>query len=155
MEGREGEEVFCWATIGFDGLFHFSHTHGDSAVSGVYYSQVTLITLITLIALITQHYSHIYWRNITDIQVPSGAGALVLSDPRGPRPPFDGRFIHQPSAGELILFPSWLSHEVTPTINLKRNFKEFLAVNQHDIRVSWSCNLPGDWETTSDVSFVI
>lgn len=108
-----GGGLFCWATVARDGSFHMSHTHPDHMLSGVYYSRVP----------------------------ESGAGSLVFDDPRGPRWPFDGRYIHVPAPGQLIMFPSWLVHQVTPT----------LSVN-HEARVSWSCNIQGSWEGLSDVN---
>jgi hypothetical protein len=62
------------ATISYEGLYHLQHTHPDSLVSGVYYSST-----------------------------PEGSGSIIFDDPRGPRPPFDGRYIHQPDAGLLSI----------------------------------------------------
>jgi len=107
--------LFCWAAIARDGNSHLSHTHPDNLLSGVYYARVPA----------------------------SGAGALLFDDPRGPRWPFDGRFIHRPQAGELVLFPSWLVHQVTPTTSA-----------DHETRVAFSCNVPGSWEDTADINLV-
>jgi hypothetical protein len=107
--------LFCWAAIARDGNSHLSHTHPDNLLSGVYYARVPA----------------------------SGAGALLFDDPRGPRWPFDGRFIHRPQAGELVLFPSWLVHQVTPTTSA-----------DHEARVAFSCNVPGSWEDTADINLV-
>jgi hypothetical protein len=54
---------------------------------------------------------------------PSSAhhGARIPSpqDPRGTRPPFArNRLHHDPIAGELLLFPPWLVHGVTPSCEL-------------------------------------
>ena len=105
--------LFCWATVARDGGFHMTHTHPEHLLSGVYYSRIPA----------------------------SGAGALVFDDPRGPRWPFDGRYIHTPSPGQLVLFPSWLVHQVTPTL-----------APDHEARVSFSCNVEGSWEGLSDVN---
>jgi len=56
------------------------------------------------------------------------------------RPPFGGRIFHKPKEGELVLFPPWLTHGVTPTSSL-------------DPRVSISFNLMGDWTKTGDTNF--
>src|SRR5690242_6609112 len=43
-----------------------------------------------------------------------------------------GRYIHDPQAGDLIVFPSWLSHTVNPTMTA-------------EYRISWSFNIMGAW----------
>jgi oxalate decarboxylase/phosphoglucose isomerase-like protein (cupin superfamily) len=104
--------MFCWATVASQGNFHMLHTHPENQISGVYYSRI-----------------------------PGGAAPIIFEDPRGPRWPFDGRYIHKPSPGDLVLFPSWLAHQVTPT-------------QGKEMRVSWSCNQPGSWEDLADVNLV-
>jgi len=107
------DHIFCWVGLTYEGMYHLSHTHPDSMLSAVYYSRT-----------------------------PPGSGPIVFDDPRGPRFPFDGRHIHEVRAGELLVFPSWLVHEVIPT--------------QGDVpRVSFACNMRGVWETTTDISFGI
>jgi len=49
-------------------------------------------------------------------QVSSAPGKLRISDPRGHSDPFGRSFDHVPRAGELLLFPSWVSHAVTPQL---------------------------------------
>jgi len=105
---RTKDGPFFWATISYDGLYHMSHTHPDAVVSGVFYAKV-----------------------------PERAGAIVFDDPRGPRPPFDGKLIITPEPGELLMFPSWLVHSVLPTLGSDR-------------RVSFSFNVQGQWSTTTD-----
>ena len=107
--------LFCWATVAADGSFHMSHTHPRHLISGVYYSRIPAVS----------------------------SGSIVFDDPRGPRWPFDGRYIHHPTPGELILFPSWLVHQVTPTLS-----------PEGETRVSWSCNTKGSWEDTADVNLI-
>lgn len=103
-------DIFAWASVHPRGSCHLSHVHPGSLVSGVYYSQV-----------------------------PEGAGSLLLEDPRGPLPPFNSRFTLQPKEGDLIIFPSWLSHQVSPT-------------SSRDPRISWSFNvLDGDWSQTAAI----
>ena len=41
------------------------------------------------------------------------SGPLLLHDPRGPRPPFDHTYAVHPRVNELVVFPSWLVHEVS------------------------------------------
>lgn len=104
------EHIFCWVGLTLEGMYHLSHTHPDSMLSAVYYSQT-----------------------------PPSSGAIVFDDPRGPRPPFDGKLMHAVKTGELLVFPSWLVHEVIPT--------------QGEIpRIAFACNMKGAWETTTDVS---
>eukprot|EP01113_Clastostelium_recurvatum_P046852 TRINITY_DN8270_c0_g1_i1.p1 TRINITY_DN8270_c0_g1~~TRINITY_DN8270_c0_g1_i1.p1 ORF type:complete len:306 (-),score=93.03 TRINITY_DN8270_c0_g1_i1:22-939(-) len=102
--------IFCWATYQQNCMSHLPHTHPYQLISGVYYSKV-----------------------------PEGAGSIVFEDPRGPLPPFENRIIYHPKEGDLIVFPSWLLHQVTPT-------------QGKDVRVSFSCNIPGEWDRTTDVS---
>jgi uncharacterized protein (TIGR02466 family) len=79
----------CWLNVMPEGVVHSLHLHPTSFISGTYY-----------------------------VQVPKGAGALKFEDPRlskmmaaPPRP----SFVSLPAkAGELILFESWLRHEVPP-----------------------------------------
>ena len=42
-------------------------------------------------------------------------GDLILEDPRGFLPPFGNRVIHSPAGGDVVLFPSWLVHHVSPS----------------------------------------
>eukprot|EP01112_Ceratiomyxa_fruticulosa_P000222 TRINITY_DN1021_c1_g1_i10.p1 TRINITY_DN1021_c1_g1~~TRINITY_DN1021_c1_g1_i10.p1 ORF type:complete len:302 (-),score=51.37 TRINITY_DN1021_c1_g1_i10:279-1184(-) len=102
--------IFCWATVQQNCMSHLPHTHPYQLVSGVYYSRV-----------------------------PEGAGAIIFEDPRGPLPPFENRIIYNPKEGDLIIFPSWLLHQVTPT-------------QGDEERISFSCNIPGEWERSTDVS---
>jgi hypothetical protein len=44
--------------------------------------------------------------------MPDDAGSIIFDDPRGPRPPFDAKLTLRPLAGDLVLFPSWLIHQV-------------------------------------------
>jgi len=106
-------EMFSWATLHRDCMFHLPHTHPYNLVSGVYYARV-----------------------------PPGAGDIVFDDPRGPLPPFENRIIHTPKEGDLIIFPSWLLHQVSPTFG-------------DEERISFSFNIPGDWTQTADVSLTV
>ena len=67
---------------------HLPHTHARAAVSGVYYARARGLR--------------------------AGEGDLVLEDPRGALPPFGGRYRHVVREGDLVLFPGWLVHHVTP-----------------------------------------
>ena len=52
-------------------------------------------------------FSGIYY-----LQVPEGSGNLVLQDPRSASTMI---YEIEPKEGEIILFPSWLRHEVAPS----------------------------------------
>ncbi len=87
----------CWLNVMPAGVVHSLHLHPASFVSGTYY-----------------------------VSVPKGAGALKFEDPRlasqmaaPPRridaPARFRSFVSMPArAGDLILFESWLRHEVPP-----------------------------------------
>ena len=89
LRGRELAISDCWVNVMPAGVVHSLHLHPTSFISGTYY-----------------------------VQVPKGAGALKFEDPRlskmmaaPPRP----SFVSLPAkAGEVILFESWLRHEVPP-----------------------------------------
>ena len=87
----------CWANVMPAGVVHSLHLHPTSFISGTYY-----------------------------VEVPKGAGALKFEDPRlglhmaaPPRradaPRSFRSFVSLPAkAGDLVLFESWLRHEVPP-----------------------------------------
>jgi uncharacterized protein (TIGR02466 family) len=89
LAGRTVSITDCWLNVMPAGVVHSLHLHPTSFISGTYY-----------------------------IQVPKGAGALKVEDPRlsrmmaaPPRP----SFVSLPArTGDVILFESWLRHEVPP-----------------------------------------
>jgi hypothetical protein len=78
--------LFNWAAVHGPGEFHGPHTHVGEFHVGVFYAQAG----------------------------PS-AGKLRFGDPRGHSPPFGRTYFHTPRSGDLVLFPSWLSHMATVT----------------------------------------
>jgi len=104
-------EIFMWAGIHEGCVSHVAHYHPDSAISGTYY-----------------------------VAVPENSGELILSDPRGLLPPFGRSHIHNPKAGEVILFPSWLRHEVSPSCSVKSP------------RIALSFNVIGEISATNDAT---
>lgn len=104
------DSIFIWASIQGNGTSHQSHHHLGSSVSGVLY-----------------------------LKVPLGSGSIVFEDPRGTLPPFGRTLRVQPEEGDLIIFPSWLSHRVSPSVTPAP-------------RISLSFNVDGSWELTSDVN---
>jgi hypothetical protein len=102
--------IFMWASIHANGSYHVPHHHNGNVLSGVIY-----------------------------VKTPDKSGAIVFDDPRGALPPFGKTFRIVPERGDIILFPSWLVHSVSPTIS-------------SDPRISISFNVKGDWEELSDVN---
>ena len=97
LGGRPLEMTDCWLNVMPAGVVHSLHLHPASVISGTYY-----------------------------VAVPRGAGALKFEDPRLSRhmaaPPrradapraFRAHVSFPAKAGDLILFESWLRHEVPP-----------------------------------------
>jgi uncharacterized protein (TIGR02466 family) len=86
IESRS-RDIHPWATIAKLGLFHLRHAHPKNIVSGVYY-----------------------------VKVPPKSGSIMFEDPRGVGvEPYDNRFVVHPKEGDIILFPSFLVHEVATT----------------------------------------
>lgn len=87
----------CWVNIMPPGVTHTMHLHPLSVISGTYY-----------------------------VQIPPGSGDLKFEDPRleafMASPPrkatarLDNQrfYRHKPKAGQVVLFESWMRHEVTP-----------------------------------------
>jgi hypothetical protein len=78
--------MHVWASVHADGSAHARHDHAGAVVSGVLY-----------------------------VRSPPGAGKICFYDPRGNLPPFEQCVYHEPAAGDLLIFPPWLSHAVEPT----------------------------------------
>ncbi len=97
LSGLSLDMTDCWANVMPAGVMHSLHLHPTSFVSGTYY-----------------------------VAVPRGAGAIKFEDPRlglmmatPPRradaPAAVHAFVSQAAkAGEIVLFESWLRHEVPP-----------------------------------------
>jgi uncharacterized protein (TIGR02466 family) len=97
LAGRSLAMTDCWANVMPAGVAHSLHLHPTSFISGTYY-----------------------------LTVPKGAGAVKFEDPRLSRhmatPPRRADaplrfrpFVSLPAkAGDLVLFESWLRHEVPP-----------------------------------------
>lgn len=97
LKGRTLAMTDCWANIMPAGTVHSLHLHPTSFISGTYY-----------------------------VEVPKGSGVLKFEDPRlglhmatpprrtdAPKPMRP--FVSVPArAGDVILFESWLRHEVPP-----------------------------------------
>lgn len=95
VEFRQIQMRSCWINIMPEGALHTMHLHPLSVISGTYY-----------------------------VQTPKNCSALKFEDPRmanfmGSPPPKENaeeknrRFVEvKPEAGHLVLFESWLRHEV-------------------------------------------
>eukprot|EP00931_Biecheleriopsis_adriatica_P066876 TRINITY_DN41116_c0_g1_i1.p1 TRINITY_DN41116_c0_g1~~TRINITY_DN41116_c0_g1_i1.p1 ORF type:complete len:241 (+),score=55.75 TRINITY_DN41116_c0_g1_i1:70-723(+) len=125
--------LWTWATRHENGSSHSWHAHAGSLLSGIYF-----------------------------VKCPEESGNLVFADPRGlhdesvdsdwdmmERHPFGGNaFQVRPTAGRLVLFPSWLLHKVAATMG-------------SEARTSIAFNLDAPqslgstaWETTGVISAV-
>jgi uncharacterized protein (TIGR02466 family) len=97
LAGRKLAMTDCWANVMPEGVVHSLHLHPTSFVSGTYY-----------------------------VAVPKGAGVLKFEDPRLSRlmaaPPrradapssFRAHVSVPAKSGDVLLFESWLRHEVPP-----------------------------------------
>lgn len=98
LRGRKLVMTDCWANMMAGPVTHGLHLHPLSFISGTYY-----------------------------VQVPKGAAAIKFEDPRLDRlmaappkrddvPPRErNHYSLQPKAGQVVLFESWLRHEVPPS----------------------------------------
>ena len=80
------DDLHVWASVHCAGSNHGRHIHYGAAVSAVFY-----------------------------VTSPPGAGRICFFDPRGEVPPFERSICYAPRAGDLLLFPPWLSHSVGST----------------------------------------
>jgi uncharacterized protein (TIGR02466 family) len=89
LTGRSLAMTDCWVNVMPSGVVHSLHLHPTSFISGTYY-----------------------------VAVPKGAGALKFEDPRLSRmmatPPRKAHVSAPARAGDVVLFESWLRHEVPP-----------------------------------------
>ena len=89
LAGRSLAMTDCWVNVMPAGVVHSLHLHPTSFISGTYY-----------------------------VELPRGAGALKVEDPRLSRmmaaPPRQAYVSLPARAGDVVLFESWLRHEVPP-----------------------------------------
>ncbi len=78
---------------------------------------------------------------------PPGSGQLLFRDPRSADPPLGDTFPYRPATGDLILFPSWMPHEVEASTTAPKE----VGASTPPTRVSYAMNLPGSWATTARV----
>ena len=80
------DKLHVWASVHTDGSTHPRHVHMDAVCSAVFY-----------------------------VSCPEGTGPICFFDPRGDIAPFERQIRHTPTAGDLLIFPPWLSHAVAST----------------------------------------
>lgn len=97
LQGRKIRMTTCWVNVVPTNTYHSLHIHPLSVISGTYY-----------------------------VQVPKGASTLKLEDPniskymncpprKSSAPATHQPYFHlSPKAGDVILFESWMRHEVPP-----------------------------------------
>lgn len=102
LRGRRLGMTDCWVNMMAGAVTHGLHLHPLSFISGTYY-----------------------------VQVPRGAAAIKFEDPRLDRlmaappkrddiPPRERlHYSVKPKAGEVVLFESWLRHEVPPSFTVQ------------------------------------
>lgn len=102
IRGLKLEMTSCWINIMPSGTYHTLHHHPQSVISGTYY-----------------------------VQTPPGSVSLKLEDPRTPffmnsparkssAPKTEqGYFPIEAKSGSLVLFESWMRHEVPPNQSKK------------------------------------
>lgn len=102
LRGRKLSMTDCWVNMMAGAVTHNLHLHPLSFISGTYY-----------------------------VQVPRGAAAIKFEDPRLDRlmaaPPRRAdlaprerlHFSVKPKAGQVVLFESWLRHEVPPSFTVQ------------------------------------
>ena len=98
LAGRKPKLDSLWINVLKPGGGHSGHIHPHSIISGTLY-----------------------------VEVPAGSGAIRFEDPRLPMlmhaparsataPPEQRNFVHvEPAGGDLLLWESWLRHEVMPS----------------------------------------
>ncbi len=102
LRGRKLGMTDCWVNMMAGAVTHGLHLHPLSFISGTYY-----------------------------VQVPKGAAAIKFEDPRLDRlmaappkrddiPPREKlHYSVKPKAGDVVLFESWLRHEVPPSFTVQ------------------------------------
>ena len=115
------DSLHVWASVHQGGSTHPRHVHADAVCSAVLY-----------------------------VRTPPGAGSICFFDPRGSIPPFEREVRHEPSRGDLLLFPPWLSHAVAtaaqddddgPRISISFNLVE--ATLEGEDRSAWGSATAG------------
>ena len=104
LDARQLEMTDCWVNIMPQWVTHSLHLHPQSTISGTYY-----------------------------VRTPPGCAGLKFEDPRLDRymaaPPRKAWVTVPAEAGNVVLFESWLRHEVPP--NPSRSERVSISFNYH------------------------
>jgi uncharacterized protein (TIGR02466 family) len=92
LKGRKLQMTTCWMNIMPKNTYHPLHIHPLSVLSGTYYVKVPVRT--------------------SSLKIEDTKMGLLMSAP--PRKSDDYYYHFKPKAGDLILFESWVRHEVPP-----------------------------------------
>eukprot|EP00392_Amoebophrya_sp_AT5.2_P016410 g16671.t1 len=103
-EKDEDLSLFSWFSVQSPGGWHAGHTHSGEYVCGVYYVQ-------------TADAEDDENPDDGDLEAASTTGALRFEDPRGQGRPFGREVLFKPKSGQLVLFPSWLTHAALPSLS--------------------------------------
>lgn len=108
-------QIIAWINCGLASAHNTAHVHPGAELSGVLY-----------------------------VQVPEGSGSIIFRDPRpqsemsqlgqklgGSGHALRPRYEIQPKAGDLLIFPSWLMHQVEP------------GKNRDELRIALAFNING------------
>lgn len=119
--GRRRFRTFIWAEVYRNADSQRPHVHTGASTAGVFFSR----------------YS----------SSKEGAQKFSFEDPRGINPPFGKTHNHQPKQGEVLLFPSWASHFITPhrsnSTNVYFNFVCWPPDGAPDL--DWEDDATGDY----------
>jgi hypothetical protein len=104
--------VCSWVSVHSKGSMHERHSHVASTISGVFYCRVPPGS-----GAIRFHDPRGQHKIMESTMAPLpkyGDAADVLLGPAGGVPPFRGSYAVPVSEGMMVLFPSWLLHQVRP-----------------------------------------
>ena len=146
VESRwHADNVQVWVGVMGTGAYHPRHVHKGSVVRRPWSRAIAccarVASPIDPSIVVGLQLSGAYYVN-----APPGSGDIVFHDPRGALPPFEHTLRYPAQVGHMVVFPSWLVHEVLPNA-LAGEWASARAK-----RVAVSFNLRGQWEDTSDVS---
>lgn len=105
-EKDEDLSLFSWFSVQSPGGWHAGHTHSGEYVCGVYYVQTA-----------EDAEDDGNPDDGEDLEAASTTGALRFEDPRGQSRPFGREVLFKPKSGQLVLFPSWLTHAALPSLS--------------------------------------
>src|SRR5690606_24537399 len=92
LSGRRLKMTTCWINVMPQNTYHPLHIHPLCTISGTYYVKVP--------------------KNTSSLKIEDTKMSFLMSAP--PRKKDDYYYHFKPKAGDLILFESWVRHEVPP-----------------------------------------